>query len=380
MSTSFNPGHELDGGWLENVSRDVSRLAEGPDTTIPAASIRFWHDPRFHHTRIDHYQPPSYYEDYLLTATYSDAMQRHQAEQAARLMGRSPRASASFVEVGCGDGSFMRHMRQHGAKVLGIEPSRRFALEARRAGFEVLEAYVSAGSSPTSERFDLFASRQVFEHVPDPIDVLTGIRQLLTPGAVGVIEVPNGYRSVRESRFYDFFTDHVQHYSVNSLVQLATVTGFNVIECRETFGNDYLELWLRLPGEPLAMFEELRRVRREVCGLLVDAVRRCQRDGFGPVALWGCGAKTLSILANAGADLSDQIDCVIDSDPHKQGLYIPNTRLRVVHVDAAAPRLPRAVLVLALSYREEIASLVRARLPTCRKIFTLDNSGDIVEL
>jgi len=367
-------------GLMSNVPIDVSRLATRPGQAHQPAEIGFkWHAPS-QHVSIENYQPPSYYEDYIMTNSYSDVMQRLQQAQMERLLAlREGSPPASLVEIGCGDGSFMKYARDRVPRILGIEPSQRFADEAIRQGFEVKIGYVSAGSSLTEEKFDSFASRQVFEHLPDPLDVLTGIRQMLNPGAVGLIEVPYGHRSLRMKRFFDFFPDHVNYYSVNSLVALATDAGLNVVSCNEAFGGDYLELWMRYEPEPERRFAELVRARDQVCAALAAKVGEI-RGQQKRLAVWGCGAKALSIFSASPRELLTGLDCVIDSDPHKQGKFVPGTALAVLSPTQAAASRPDVILVLALSYREEIAASIRRTIPSCGTILTIDNSGGIVTL
>jgi SAM-dependent methyltransferase len=368
-------------GSLDRVPANVSMLAAAPDVAMPLATIGFKLHGRSQHLAIKNFQPPSYYEDYVMTATYSAKMQSLQQSQLQKLISlhEGPAGPRSFVEIGCGDGSFMKYARQRVSRVVGIEPSRRFAEEAMRAGFEVLVGYVGSATTLTDEKFDCFASRQVFEHLPDPCDVLAGVRRMLNRGAVGLIEVPNGQRALRLKRFFEFFPDHVNYYSVNSLVALASDAGLNVIGCHESFGGDYLELWLRNEPEMESWFEEMGLHRERVCAALTKTVSEMSAAGKR-VAIWGCGAKTLSILAACVDEVFPLITAIIDSDPHKHGRFVPNTHIPVIAPHEAAALNPDVVLVLALSYREEIAASARERVPACHAILTLDDFGSIVEL
>ena len=120
-------------------------------------------------------------------------------------------------------------------------------------------------------------------------------------------------------------------------------------------------------------------LRFGVCAALAGKVGGLTAQGKR-VAIWEGGAKTLSILAASPAALISNIACIIDSDPHKQGRYVPNTSILVVGPDAGSEFNPDVVFVLALSYREEIAAAVRERMPTCSLILTLDDRGEIIKL
>jgi SAM-dependent methyltransferase len=368
-------------GSMEQIPENVSYLSPASSEAVSSSSIGFLWDAESRHTMIENYQPPSYYEDYVMTTSCSPAMQALQRGQASKLaeLCDAKHCSGTLVEVGCGDGSFLKHAETHFGRVLGIEPSRRFASEAVAKGLEVVIGYVGTNSLLTSEKFDGFVSRQVFEHLPDPLDVLCGIRQMLKPGAVGLIEVPNGFRALRLKRFFEFFPDHVNYYSVNSLVSLASNAGFSVLGCNEAFGGDYLELWLRNDVDIESWFPQMRDQRECITNSLESVVRSHSEAGR-KIAVWGAGAKTLCIFAASNHGLAGCVDCVIDSDPHKHGTFIPNTNIPVVAPADGALRQPDVVFVLALSYREEIVGMIREQFSPDCLIMTLDDVGGVVLL
>jgi len=377
-SATFSDSSFEEKSILERVPENVSHLASHPGENRTAADIGLRWNSSIQHTKIRNFQPPSYYEDYLMTASYSDKMQLHQEGQAIRLAESSqPSQSRSFLEIGCGDGSFLAHMRSRVDRVVGIEPSQRFGAEAIARGFEVITEYIGDGPCVTDEKFDLFASRQVFEHLPEPLSVLRGIRRMLNPGAVGFIEVPNGYRALRLKRFFEFFPDHVHYYSVNSLVSLASAAGMNVIECREAFGSDYLELWLRHDPRSDDFFEELDQNRQRVCKEVASFLRETAQ-AQQKTAIWGAGAKTLSICSAIPETELASLNCIVDADPHKHGRFLPGTAVEIVSPEDARLQDIEQVLILALSYEDEIRESIRTRIPHCKVIATLDRSGDLI--
>ena len=310
-----------------------------------------------------------------MTTSYSQTIQDLQAAQIAMLIKRHEKGRIrSLVEIGCGDGSFLNHAKKSISTVLGIEPSKRFSENAKKNGHEIINGFVSSTNTLTHRTFDAFASRQVFEHLSDPLDVLVGIRKMLNDGAVGLIEVPNGYRAIRGHRFYEFFPDHVNYYSVNSLVDLASQAGFNVICCGESFGGDYLELWVRNVVDIRADIKKIKECRKRVINSLGNRILE-NRDKKKVTAIWGCGAKTLSIFSAGLSDVSEFIYFVIDSDPNKQGFFVPNTRVKVVSPEQITGAPPDSIIVLALSYRDEIIKKIREIYPSCKEIITISNNG-----
>ena len=150
--------------------------------------------------------------------------------------------------------------------------------------------------------------------------------------------------AIWKKRFYEFFTDHLNYYSINSLVALASEAGFNVISCHETFGGDYLELWVRNDTEKLfnKCLNDLINEREEVCGNLLKKIKPLSSKK--KIMIFGCGAKTLSIFSGFTENISTHIDGVIDSDPNKQGLYIPNTSIQVFSLSQSLKRKPEEII------------------------------------
>ena len=346
---------------------------------LQLANISLQWNEDIQHLRITNYQEPSYYDEYFMTTSYSSSMQEMQENQAKRLaqlvesnFGILP--SKSLIEIGCGDGSFLVHAAKHFDEVFGVEPSRKFAVAAESKGFRVLNEYVTRDSQPVGATVTAFVSRQVFEHLPDPLDCLLGIRNLLKDGAIGLIEVPNGYEAFRKGNFFEFFPDHVNYYSINSLTALASTAGFNVISCAESFGGDYLELWVRLDKNHLKWVEKMNEMTSNI---LANIAAWVDGNAEKSVGIFGCGAKTLSIISKNPRYFSSHFRCVIDSDPNKQGKYVPNTSLAVVSPLEAPEIKLDAILILALSYKNEIVNQLRQLLGQEIQIASIDQHGKI---
>lgn len=364
---------------LKDVPRNVSFLSQSPNKVLEPCEIRLCFEKKHFHAQIEDNLPKKYYEDYLMTASYSPKMQEHQAAQATRLSELTEGKAKSFVEIGCGDGSFIKHVQKHIPHCVGIEPSRRFATEAKCDGVNVLVGYVGCGDPLTEETFDAFASRQVFEHLPNPLEVLKTITRMLNEDAIGLIEVPNGYRALRKGRYFEFFPDHVNYFSVNSLVELASNAGLNVVSCHESFGGDYLELWVRNNLSPENYFEEMVVTRRESIAALGRKIVALVEEEKS-IAVWGAGAKLLSIISSLDAQATESISFVIDSDPHKHGRYIPNTKLRVVSPNDAAIKSVDIFVILALSYTDEVSAMIRKNYPWYKDILYMNETGQIESL
>lgn len=367
-------------GSLAKVPQNVSFLAINPNFELKSTEIDFFWNPTIQHLSINVRLKLDYYEDYFMTTTYSSEMQKLQEVQSIKLAGITKQAfteEITLVEIGCGDGSFLQHASNYFNKVIGIEPSSRFAEAARKKGFEIKEGYVSEMSTFELRNIHAFVSRQVFEHLPDPLDCLIGIRSMLMDGAVGLIEVPNGYKAFQNGNFYEFFPDHLNYYSVNSLVSLAMTAGFNVISCGESFNGDYLELWVKVNLYQDSWVTKMNESQQ----IITENLRKWTlAQNNHKIAIFGCGAKTISIITQDPLFFSDYIELIIDSDPNKQNKFVPNSSLKVYSLEDQEVRSINSFLILALSYTDEILKQINDHIGDKVNIYTLNSLGKVIKL
>ncbi len=105
-----------------------------------------------------------------------------------------------LLDVGCSGGFLLDHFQQHGWRGHGIEPSPRAADFARdHYGLDVFCGdLLDFTLAEPSERFDAIHSAQVLEHVLEPEACVARISELLAPGGVVFIEVPNDFNAFQE--------------------------------------------------------------------------------------------------------------------------------------------------------------------------------------
>jgi 2-polyprenyl-3-methyl-5-hydroxy-6-metoxy-1,4-benzoquinol methylase len=101
-------------------------------------------------------------------------------------------ANSTLLEVGVGQGHFLRAAKCQGHNCYGVELNSKAAAIVRELGFEVYEQSLNDLSAHCAKRFDAICSFQVLEHVPNPLEFLQGMLSLLKPGGRLLLSVPNG--------------------------------------------------------------------------------------------------------------------------------------------------------------------------------------------
>jgi SAM-dependent methyltransferase len=144
-------------------------------------------------------------------------------------------ATASVLEVGAADGSFLAYLQtQHPDMLLAaIEPDELTQL-ARRAIAGLKQYATLDAAAAVGLKVDVICLFHVFEHLPDPASWLAAARRLLGPGGRIVIEVPSLddpllslYKSSAYRDFY-FQRQHPFVYSAAALRRVLEHNGFAV--------------------------------------------------------------------------------------------------------------------------------------------------------
>lgn len=251
---------------------------------------------------------PTYFAAAAEDRDWARLFERDRLRACAALLGPDRRR---LIDIGCGPGFFLGTARAEGWEVTGFEPARQAAAHARALGATVIEDFLIAESAARAAPADVVHLHNVLEHVPDPAGLLGLCRDLLTPGGLICVIVPNDYNGFQEAlRRAEGFAPwwlapphHVNYFDFDSLARLLARTGFVVIERGTSFP---MELFL-LMGENYVADAALGRAchrRRKRFDLGLERAGTGMRERFyQALAAAGLGREAMLIARrDAGAD------------------------------------------------------------------------------
>jgi SAM-dependent methyltransferase len=153
---------------------------------------------------------------------------------------------ARLLDIGCATGSKLLAAKQVGYQVAGVEISPYAAEFARRQGFNVFTGELE--SAPFAEQsWDVILCHHVLEHLPRPSRLIRRCFELLRPGGILVVEVPDfGSLPARGLLMgWPHFKpmEHIHYFERPSLARLLAGQGFRILRFRRDGLLAVFEMW-----------------------------------------------------------------------------------------------------------------------------------------
>jgi hypothetical protein len=286
--------------------------------------------------------------------------QGHLAES-CRLLVRQMPPAPTLVEVGCGEGHFLRALAQAcggEGRIIGFDPSTH---PETGQGFEFHARLFDPLTDIAAFRPDAVIIRHVIEHLTTPATLI----EQLAWGASQVdkdvwlfAESPCIDRVFPTGRLADFFYEHVSHFSTDSFRTLMARAG-DIFELAHGYDGEVVYALVRL-GVPEARRKQVARAQafhdrasetRAAVRAQIDELAASGRT----VAVWGGTGKGAAFIHQFGLD-AERFPLVVDSDPDKAGTFVPGAGQEIQFRDVLKAR-PADVVLIPTQWRA--ADIVR---------------------
>ena len=319
--------------------------------------------------------------DYVYYSSFSRSWLAHAKRYVEQVTARLNLDSDSLVmEIASNDGYLLQYVAARRIPCVGVEPALGTAEVARQKGIETLASFFGRDFALEFVRerraADLIVANNVLAHVPDINDFVAGLAAALAPEGTITAEFPHLMELISKRQFDTIYHEHFSYFSLHTAQQIFATHGLKIwdVEQLPTHGGS-LRLWAAHTNskhQESAAVSKLLGAEAEA-GMLdsayyqhfqseADAVKNDflvflleQRRAGRRVAAYGAAAKGNTLLNYAGVR-PDLLPYVVDASPHKQGHWLPGSRIPVVAEARVREDRPDFVLIMPWNLREEIAS------------------------
>jgi 2-polyprenyl-3-methyl-5-hydroxy-6-metoxy-1,4-benzoquinol methylase len=209
-----------------------------------------WLNPRPSVASLHRIYPTSYYA-YNYSETINPVAVAGKAALDRRklgsILGSLARPVGSYLDVGCGDGRFLRAMERHGVppeSIHGLDLDEAAVASLAEAGYHVRCERVEECDAIAEGSLDLVTMFHVIEHVADPGAVIAKLAGWLAPGGILALETPNldslDARLFRNGRWGGYHIPrHWNLFTAGTLGRMLSDCGLEVRETRFQTGHSF---------------------------------------------------------------------------------------------------------------------------------------------
>ncbi len=320
-------------------------------------------------------------QEYAYFSSYSSSWLEHArryVEDMCERFGYGP--DSLVIELASNDGYLLQYFKEKGVPVLGVEPSANVATYAREErdiptlirffGVETAQELAAEGRYA-----DLLLGNNVLAHVPDINDFVGGMKIVLKERGVITMEFPHLLRLIEQNQFDTIYHEHFSYLSLGTVQQIFAHHGLTLFDVQElpTHGGSLRIFARHAENEALPVSDAIAQVleKEARAGLRgmdryrafqpqVDATKQALLEFLieakrqdKTVVGYGAPAKGNTLLNYCGVR-TDFIDYTVDRSPHKQGRFLPGTRIPIHAPERIGETRPDYVLILPWNLEREI--------------------------
>jgi SAM-dependent methyltransferase len=318
-----------------------------------------------------------YSSDYPYYTSVSSSLVEHYRRSAETIVEARRLGPNSFVlEIASNDGYMLKNFVARGIPVLGVDPASGPARVAVEAGVPtrcaLFDRELAAELAREGVRADVILGNNVLNLAQDLDSFVAGVKQLLRPNSLVVLEVPYIVDTIDKGAFDNIFHQNTSYFSLTSLDHLLQRHGLfvNRVQRIPTFGGslrvfaetsegpdasvrDLLATEKDLGADTFSYYESFALRVEEIEHSLLALLHQLKREGKRIVVYGAGGGMATTLLASLGID-QGIADYAVDISAFKQGRYVPGSRLKIYPPSKLLEDRPDYVLLLAWNFASEV--------------------------
>ena len=274
-----------------------------------------------------------------------------------------------ILDVGGGLGHFLAYLQEKGFKnVYLLDISKSAIKSANEKGVNTILSDIINIDEKYFNKFDLVMMSNSFEHFYNIADAITQAKKLMKDDGFLYFELPDAdtYCETKNSPFMLFTLEHLYHFNLDTMQNLANVFGFEIVDKKQTLkcgGFNILRTVFKKSNsvkpyrycsscrDAIIKYKEFSAASLNV----IDKYRQSQE----PLILWGIGASTVLVL-NENFNNCNVIQ-LIDRNKARQGLqYKINSKTYTIEDPSAITNKDATIVVMPFWYRASIIKTIQS--------------------
>ena len=289
-----------------------------------------------------------------------------------------------IVDLGSNDGTLLAGFKEHGMKVLGVEPTN-ISKIANQSGIETVQKFFTADiADEVKTKYggaSMIIATNMFAHMASIGEVMSGIEALLKDDGVFVFENHYLLDVIQGGQFDTIYNEHLRTYSLKSLIKLFSYYDFTItdVERGSRYGGNIRVHVTKGKNRPVSenvttlldLEEDSGLYKLETYRKFAERVKKAKKDFVNfllkvkndgkTVVANSCPGRSVTLLNYYGVD-TDLIPYIAEQPTSlKLGMFLPGKLIPVINNEILVKEQPDYVILLAWHYSEPIMEQLRIR-------------------
>lgn len=319
-----------------------------------------------------------YGEKYKYEASTTETGKRHFFSMADSITQKFGIEEGSLVvDVGSNVGVLLEGFQKNNMKILGIDPAPKICEIANKRGIETWQYFLNSDVAKEvvakKGRAKVITGTNVWAHISDKKDLMSGLENLLDDEGVFIFEVPYLVDLFENLEYDTMYLEHLEYSSIKPLVNLFNKYDMDVfdVERYPIHGKSIRVFVSKKNKKPISgVVEELQKLeenkgiyRKDVLDGFAKKVAEHKKDFVGLLReLKDEGKKIVGISAPAKGNTilnycgigPETLDYMTEKAVIKQGCYTPGMHIPIVNETRILQNQPDYGVVFAWNFANEI--------------------------
>ncbi|OGY64321.1 MAG: methyltransferase [Candidatus Harrisonbacteria bacterium RIFCSPLOWO2_02_FULL_41_11] len=319
-----------------------------------------------------------YQKNYPYESSTTKTGRNHYTEMASTLAKKFAKPGELAIDIGSNVGVLLQGLKEHGLKVLGIDPAGNIAAKAIQNGINTIVDFFSLEIAKKIKKefgeAKIITGTNVFAHIDNLADFMRGIDYLLLPKGVFVIEAPYLLELVKNLEYDTIYHEHLSYLSLKPLSKFLDKFGFEMFgaEKQNIHGGTIRFLMARKGNYAIAkdvaefikieedekihdvkyikdwFAQEVKNHKYELLKLLLNLKSMGKR-----ISGISAPAKGNTLLNYCGID-AGILEYLTEKAVIKIGSYTPGSHIKIEPDEKLLDDMPDYALILAWNFADEI--------------------------
>jgi 2-polyprenyl-3-methyl-5-hydroxy-6-metoxy-1,4-benzoquinol methylase len=286
------------------------------------------------------------------------------------------------VDIGSNDGTLLKQFKNHGAKVVGVEPTN-VAKVAIKNNIPTLQHYFNADTVKQILKKNgkprVITATNVFAHINDVPALIQNIKSLMGKDSVFVSESQYFRDMIEKLAFDTIYNEHLRYYGLKPMAYMFGMHGMSVVDAeRIEAGGGSIRVYAKTGNHPMSprakkllaeekklglynikTLKEFAKRTYDVKHELLELLTKIKRTGARIVGITSSGR------SNALLGFTKINYTFLDYNGEKKGspkigMFTPGTYIEVVDESRILKDQPEYAVVLSWHLEDELIEIMRA--------------------